>query len=135
MSKILLDTNILLYAFDKSSKYHKKSIEFFENTQDKVYISTKNISEFFSVCSKLNFNLSKTLGFYEDIKANFTILTPCDNSLIKFESLIKKYNPRGNRVYDIEIVSIMLANGLKIIATANIVDFEGIDEIEIIKIN
>jgi predicted nucleic acid-binding protein len=46
----------------------------------------------------------------------------------------RKYNPRGNRVYDIEIVSVMLANGLKKVATANIDDFSNIDEIEVIEI-
>lgn len=134
MSKILLDTNILIYAFDRSLVYHKKSLAFFENTNDELFISTKNISEFFSVCSKLNFDLNTTLGFYADIKANFTTLYPNEVSLNIFETMIRKYNPRGNRVYDIEIVSIMIANDLKKIATANIGDFIDIDEIEVIEI-
>jgi len=99
-----------------------------------LFIATKNISEFFSVCSKLNLDLDKTLGFFSDIKENFTILKPTDSSLDVFESLIKKYRPRGNKVYDIEIVSIMISNQLKKVATANIDDFKNISEIEVIEI-
>jgi hypothetical protein len=78
--------------------------------------------------------LTKTLGFYSDVKENFNILYPNGNSLAIFETLIRKYKPKGNRVYDVEIVSIILANGLNTIETANIDDFAGIDEIEIIKV-
>ncbi len=134
MNNLLLDTNIFIYAFDKSSEFHQKSVALFEDVDNNLFVTTKNISEFFCVCSKLNFDLNNTLGFYADIKENFTILKPNDNSLNIFETLIRKYKPRGNRVYDIEIISIMLANDLKKVATANIGDFKNIDEIEVIEI-
>lgn len=134
MNSILTDTNVLIYAFDESSVFHQKAVELLVGEENSLFITTKNISEFFAVCSKLNFDLSKTLGFYADIKENIEILKPSETSLQFFESLIRKYNPQGNRVYDIEIVSVMLANGLKKVATANIVDFSSIDEIEVIEI-
>jgi len=134
MNSILLDTNILIYAFDESSEFHQKSVELFEDEENNLFVTTKNISDFFAVCSKLNFDLNKTLGFYTDIKENFEILKPSEYSLTIFESLIRKYNPRGNRVYDIEIVSVMLTNSLTKVATANIGDFSNIDEIEVIEV-
>jgi len=134
MNNILLDTNILVYAFDETSEFHQKASELFLNDENNLFVATKNISEFFAVCSKLNLDLNKTFGFYSDLKENCNILKPTDKSLDIFETLIKKYKPRGNRVYDIEIVSIMLANELKIVATANINDFKSIDEIQLIEI-
>lgn len=134
MNSILLDTNVLIYAFDESSEFHQKSVELFKNEENKLFVATKNIFEFFAVCSKLNINIHKTLGFYADIKANCEILKPNDYSLSIFESLIRKYNPRGNRVYDIEIVSLMLTNGLTKVATANLCDFNDIDEIEVVEV-
>ena len=68
MNSILTDTNVLIYAFDKSSVFHQKAVELLVGEEDNLFVTTKNISEFFAVCSKINFNLSKTLGFYEDIK-------------------------------------------------------------------
>ena len=134
MNNILLDTNILIYAFEETSDFHKKSAELFLNEENNLFVATKNISEFFAVCSKLSLDLDKTFGFYSDLKENCTILKPTDKSLEIFENLIKKYKPRGNRVYDIEIVSIMLANELNKVATANIDDFKNIDEIDLIEI-
>jgi predicted nucleic acid-binding protein len=134
MSNILIDTNVLIYAFDETSVFHQKSIEIFENTKNNLFVATKNISEFFAVCTKLNLDLELTLGFFSDIKENFTILKPTDQSLDIFEKLIKKYKPKGNKVYDIEIVSVMLSNQLKKVATANIDDFINISEIEVIEI-
>jgi hypothetical protein len=51
-----------------------------------------------------------------------------------FEILIKKYNPHGNRVYDIEVVSLMLASELIKVATVNIDDFKNVTEIEVVGI-
>ncbi len=134
MNNIFLDTNILVYAFDETSVFHEKSAEIFLNEDNNLFAATKNISEFFAVCSKLNLDLNNTFGFYNDLKDNCTILMPTEHSLSIFETLIKKYKPRGNRIYDIEIVSIMLANELTKVATANIDDFKNISEIEVIEI-
>jgi predicted nucleic acid-binding protein len=117
-----------------TSAFHRKSISLFLNENHNLFTTTKNISEFFAVCTKLNLDFEKMLGFYADIKENFTILKPSDQSLDIFEMLIRKYKPHGNRVYDIEIVSIMLANEIKKVVTANISDFSTIDEIELIEI-
>ena len=45
---------------------------------------------------------------------------------------VKKYNPIGNQAYDLEIVSLMLAYNIKIVATFNTKDFESIEEVEIL---
>ena len=135
MNNLLIDTNVLIYAFDITSEFHRKSVEILESTQTNLFITTKNVSEFFSVCSKLDLDRDKTFGFFSDIKENVTILKPTDKSLAVFEELVKKYKPRGNKVYDIEIVSIMLSNEIVKVVTANIDDFKNIEEIEVIKIN
>jgi len=125
---------VLVYAFDSSSEFHKQAVEQLRNEENNLFITTKNVSEFIAVCSKLKLDFSKTFGFYTDIKENFSILKPDDLSLSKFEILLQKYQPVGNRVYDIEIVSIMLANDLKAIVTANISDFFDVIEVDLIEI-
>jgi hypothetical protein len=47
--------------------------------------------------------------------------------------LLLKYKPTGNAVFDLEIVSIMLANDIREIATKNLADFEHIEEIQLFK--
>jgi hypothetical protein len=63
---------------------------------------------------------------------NADILFPDSLSLNHFEQLIQKYKPRGNRVFDLEIVSVAIANGIPEIATANLNDFQGLPEISVV---
>ena len=134
MNNILLDTNILIYAFNETSIFHQKSKELILDEENDLFITTKNISEFFAVCSKLNLDLDKTLGFYSDLKKNCTILFPTDESLDSFETLINKYQPHGNRIYDIEIVSIMIVNSINKIATVNVDDFKNVTGVNVVEI-
>lgn len=131
MNNILVDTNVLIYAFDETSDFYEKAAEVMQNEDLNLFVTTKNISEFFAVCSKLKLNFAKTLGFYQDLKNNVEIIKPTDQSLNYFEILIQKYQPKGNQVYDIEIASMMLAHDIKSIATANTKDFINVTEIEI----
>jgi len=132
MNKVLIDTNILIYGMDESSEFHKKSKEILTNNKFNLYITTKNISEYFAVCTKLKIDKKIVLGFYNDIKENTITLYPNNKSIIKFEILFKKYFPVGNRVYDLEIVSVMLANNVKYLATFNTKDFENINEVTLV---
>ncbi len=132
--KILLDSNVLLYAMDKNSKYHKISINILENKNYQLFVSTKNISEILAVGSKIKIDKSLVLKFIETIVFEVSnLIYPNKESFNQFLKIIKKYNIKGNQVYDMEIASIMLANNINTIATFNHKDFAEIDEIEILE--
>ncbi len=120
MSKILLDTNALIYALDRSSSFHENAKNLLEQENCEFYITTKNISEYFAVCTKLNFNKQNIWGFYHELTENCQLLTPTASSIKIFEQLLQKYEPTGNRIYDVEIASVMLDNNINKLATANI---------------
>ncbi|MDO8367333.1 MAG: type II toxin-antitoxin system VapC family toxin [Saprospiraceae bacterium] len=130
-TKTLLDTNVFVYAYDIESIFHKKAVVFLSDPTVDFYTSSKNISEYFAVLSKMGEPFDRVFRFYQDIRQNTTLLYPSNASLVKFEGLLKKYQPRGNRVYDIEIVSIALANGISEICTVNTKDFSGVTEITV----
>jgi predicted nucleic acid-binding protein len=130
-SDILLDTNILVYALDSSNAYHEQAKNLLNSPDFNFIISTKNISEYFAICSKLNVPISRAIMFYSSLRENCQVIFPGEASLLIFEQLIQKYQPRGNRVFDMEIISIALANGISQIATVNSKDFEEVKEIAI----
>ncbi len=131
--KILLDTNVLLYAMDRSSKYHKISISILENTEYKLFVSTKNIAEMFAVCSKKNISKQIVFKFInKTILQICTLLYPDNRSFEKFIQIISEKNIKGNKVYDMEIASISIVNRLDAIATFNHKDFKIINEISIL---
>ncbi len=131
MTKILVDTNLLIYALDLKSKYFNATVKLLNNSEYTFYITSKNISEYFAVSTKLKINSSIIFGFYEEVKRNMLVLFPTGESLLVLEKLLNKYKVAGNKVYDLEIVSVMLANNIRKIATFNERDFSEIDEVEI----
>jgi predicted nucleic acid-binding protein len=134
MTKIVIDTNVLIYGRDQSSAFHQNAVKVLTDVSSELYVTTKTISEYFAVCTKLGIKERDIWNFFEDLKRNTSFLMPDSESLIQFEDLITKYKPIGNRVYDMEIVSVMLSNGIQKLATANVIDFQAVKEIEIIPI-
>ena len=134
MSSIIVDTNVLIYGLDQGSAYHQSASQILSNPSNQLYIPSKVISEYFAVCSKLNISFNNTWSFYHQFKKNSTFLYPDVNSLQEFETLLQKYQPKGNRIFDLEIISVTLANQISTIATANIGDFQSISEITILPI-
>ena len=89
MNNLLLDTNILIYALDENSKFHQRAKNILTDGKYNFFITSKNISELFAVCTKLNLDKDKIWGFYNEIKTNAIILYPSGESIKKFEMLIK----------------------------------------------
>jgi len=128
---IVLDTNVLIYALDSSSPFHPAAMMLINDPAFNLMVTTKNVSEYFCVCSKSGINFVNALGFYHQLCQNAKILFPDINSLAVFENLLQKYQPKGNRVFDLEIVSVAVANQIPEIATVNLKDFSGITEITV----
>ncbi len=131
MSRVLVDTNIFIYALINTSSFHHQAASLLQNNSIELFTASKNISEYFAVCTKLGVSKEVIWNFYRDILHNTTILFPHEESLSRFEFLLERYQPVGNRVYDMEIVSIMLAHSITEIATVNTKDFELIKEISL----
>ncbi len=129
--KILIDTNILIYFFNTDSEFYKFSRNVLSDNFGNIYIAQKSISEWVSVLSKIK-RYDIIEAELENILSSFKILYANNLSVKIFYELIKKYRPSGNRVYDFDIISGMLANKIRKIITINIDDFKKIDEIEII---
>ena len=83
--------------------------------------------------TKLNYPKSDIEQLLSDITTNINILYPTLTSLQIFTTLFKKYAPRGNRIYDLEVTSVMLDNSIQEIATVNITDFVYMTEINVFK--
>jgi len=132
MNSLFVDTNVFLYALDQNSKFHDLSRRILESPNNNLFTASKNLSELFAVTTKYKFDHTIVNRFYFEMKKNITILFANFKSLSIFELLLEKYKPIGNRVFDIELVSIMLLNNINRIATLNHKDFEHIDEVSII---
>jgi len=133
MNKLLVDTNILIYSIDEGSKYFQRSQNIFSDKVE-LYTTSKNLSEFLSVITRLpknSLSLDDALLIIEDFTNAMTILYPNEKSFLIFQRLLRKYKPTGLKIHDYEILSIGLANQINTIATLNEKDFKEVKEIKL----
>jgi predicted nucleic acid-binding protein len=132
MSKIIIDTNILVYSINRSSEYHEKSISLLKDSGFELFTTSKNISEFLTVLTKLPHNkldITTALRLVNEFREIMTIIFPNEKSLKIFEDLLLKYKTAGLKIHDMEIISIALENGIDTIATFNKKDYSNINEV------
>jgi len=133
MSKLLLDTNVLIYSIDEGSKYFSKAQKLFSEPVE-LCTTSKNLSEFLAVITRIPKNplpLNDALFIVEDFLNVITIYYPTQESFLTFQNLLRKYKPTGLQIHDYEIVSIGLTNQITTMATFNEKDFKKIKEIEL----
>jgi len=136
-NSILIDTNILIYAVDLDSQFHEAALDVVLDPVNKLFTTSKNISEFLVVLTRnkeINLSTNECLEVLDSILVDIGILYPNPVTLKVFQDLIIKYNPRGLWIHDVEIASIAIANGISRIATKNVADFGPIKEIEVVQI-
>jgi predicted nucleic acid-binding protein len=131
MNKVLVDTNVLIYAKDESSKFNEAALQVLTG-EDDLFLTSKNLTEYFSVVTKGDKPLLTPEEAWKDIeefRSMATVLNPSSDSYIKLGELVNSYNPKGLKIHDYEIAAISLSNGINRIATFNIVDFEHIPDL------
>ena len=134
---MLIDTNIIVYAHNKESQYFLESTKFLERllVKRKVFFAIQNLLESYSVFTKI---LKKTLTQSQTLEIvkyyfshpNSQIIYPTEKTAKILFELLKKYKVEGEKIYDLNLVALMIENNIKTIYTKNIKDFRGIKEIK-----
>ncbi|NUO78818.1 PIN domain-containing protein [candidate division KSB1 bacterium] len=135
--KLLIDTNIMVYAVDEDSRFHERAQRLIYESDDELFTTSKNLSEFLAVVTKGQpppLSPEEALNALLEISEAFTVLYPTNYTFVIFQNLILKYQPTGLRIHDFEIASIGLGNGINRLATLNRKDFAEIEELELIGI-
>jgi predicted nucleic acid-binding protein len=137
MSKVLVDTNILVYGIDEDSVFFKRARKILEQENYQLVTTSKNLIEFLAVTTKssgYNLNNETALEIVEEIIQGIEIVYPTQESMAIFLDLMNRYQPKGLKVHDVEIISIGLAHGVHEVATFNTKDFKSVKEISITEI-
>ncbi|HQB82648.1 MAG TPA: PIN domain-containing protein [Candidatus Rifleibacterium sp.] len=125
MSKILIDTNVMVYSIDQESRYFSASNRLI-NSENNIYISSKSLAEFFAVVTRapvISISAKEALEIVEWFTASFQIVFPDYRSLDVLLKLLKKHQPKGLKIHDFEILSIGIAQQIDELATFNAKDF------------
>jgi len=127
MSKLLVDTNILVYGIDQDSKFFHQSRNILDGSDHQLVTTSKNLLEFLAVVTRNSGYDLKTelaLEILDDIIRSIDVLYPSQDSLAIFLKLMDRYQPDGLKIHDFEIISIGLAAGIHQVATFDEKDFK-----------
>lgn len=138
--KILIDSNILIYAINRDSPQHKQIRKFladqFKNKQNQLFLAQQNILETLHVLTHSKF--PRPMGSTEGIKllnqllGQFTIISPLPETIFIFKRLWRKYTQGADFIFDLYLVATALTHDIKIIVTDNEKDLGQFEEIDII---
>lgn len=126
-----LDTNIIVYASDRSSPWHQSSREKIKKLLSdgfRLFISPQILREYVSVASRSTGTEKPTpwdliLKNYKDFQTYFVLLDEGRNSVNQLRQLLSKIPAVGKQVHDANIVATMLAHNVSNLLTHNTADF------------
>ena len=132
-TRYLVDTNVLIYGYDRLSPYHEKSRELLEELVLKnidAYVALQNIVEFLNVLTKLyNISFSGVTKYIKEILLDFKLIVPKTTTINVFLDILRKSKRRGTYTFDLFLAATMADNDIFNIITANDKDFARISGI------
>jgi predicted nucleic acid-binding protein len=135
MTKIILDTNILVYAFDKDSEFHTEASKLIESTQE-LYIIYASMLEFYKVMTskiyreKVSLELAKRAFKY--LCRRLKILYPTPGTHTILSQLLEEHTILSGKIFDLQILAQAIEHNLDIIYTKNTKDFPKNQLVEIV---
>lgn len=139
----LVDTNVLIYAADESSQYHKVSKELRDKAirgELHLCVFPQIIYEFFAVITDPR-RVANPRSHQEAVqeienyyKAPLLLkLYPGPDVIDITIELLKRYEVRKQEVFDLQLVATMISNGIRRIYTFNHEHFRKYTEIETVE--
>ncbi len=124
------DSNIIVYALDADSKYHKRTKELLVNlrrNREIPHITHQNILEVEKVLTKV-FELNKNIVI-EKLSLlldsfNFTFVSPHLTTIHRYHKFFSE--KEGKKIFDLYLAATYIDNGINQMYTANEKDFAGI---------
>lgn len=122
-----LDANLLLYASDESSPFHERSRELLGEAAlgpEIVYLFWPTIMAYLRIAThpavfRQPLSMAEAIGNIDALIGRAHVRTPGEQESFwgRFVAVATDARPAGNTVPDIQIVSLMLAHGVKTIWT------------------
>ena len=142
LTKSLIDTNILVYAYNVDSPFHEKAKRIIQKAfkgEIPIAVSVQNLVELYAVITdkrRVEHPLSPSrasdlVDFYK-YHENIQVIAPTGRTLEILTGLIQKHKPRGQSIFDFLLAAKMIDNDIREIYTSNTTHFKPFDIIKAI---
>jgi len=136
----LVDTNVLVYAFDPEFQYGTASRRLVEGAQQEdagLCVAPQVLAEFFSVVTRPGPSSRTPVEAIDAITQLLGLpgvtLLPVPVSVVAiWTGLVRRHPVSGGDVFDVQLVATMLGNNVRRIYTYNRADFERFEEIQVL---
>ena len=133
MQSYLLDTGVLLRAFDRTFAEHEQIRDFLRQSRargDELVTTTQNLAEFWNVSTRpqsarggFGRSTAETRRRLDFIERYMTVETDNHRSFHCWKKLLMDHDIKGTSVHDARLVAIMAARGIDNLVTLNGADF------------
>lgn len=139
--RVLFDTNVLIYAQDKYSRYFSQAQRAHEiaiSNEIRAFLSLQNLTEFLAVITnpkRVPKPLTRTQAINEVKKylysGVFNLIHPSTHSADLLLKNIQYWQKSSlAHIFDVQLVATMMSNNIKCLLTLNVNDFSSISVIE-----
>ena len=134
-SRVLLDSNILIYALNKNEPKSAQATKFITAAKNSC-IAQQNVLETMRILTHPSFPESMSGSEIQRSIASiieyFPVISPNEQTLYVFNHLVDIYKPTSNKIFDTYLVATALSNGIRTIVTDNEKDFRQFEQIEVL---
>jgi predicted nucleic acid-binding protein len=137
VSKVFVDTNILIRALTTNAPLHKEADALIKQSQEQaaeLWISRQVLREYIVQSTRPQtyqsaLPVEQLLKHVETIETLFKIADDTAEVTARLLALLKDYSTGGKQVHDANIVATMLANDIDILLTHNVDDFRRFESV------
>lgn len=133
---ILVDSNILVYAINRSSPKHRSAQKFLNQNRDRLVATHQNILETLRVLTHSKFpvpmSTDRAIEAVTAITDACRLVNPSQTASQLALMLVKKHALAGDNVFDAYLAATTMTNDVNTIATDNVKDFRVFEGLEVI---
>ncbi len=130
---VTIDTNVLVYAHDESSRQHAASLRLITASRSALALAPQVVAEFLAVVTNPRrvsapYSPEEAAGAIEGVLAlpHVSVLPVPVDIVDRLIELLRTTPVRGTRVFDLQLAAVLLGNGIDALYTFNLADFRSI---------
>ncbi len=133
----MVDTNVLVYSTVKDNPWHEEARNWLATLRNQgitLCATPQILREYIVVLTRgqifeRQFTVAEVLEAVDGIMSWLRILAETEKASNLLRSLVRRYQVRGKRVHDANVIAVMLTHGVTHLATYNRADFDNFQEI------
>lgn len=135
----VVDTNVLVYSTVQGNPWYDQAQQWLAtllNRRQSLCVTTQILREYLVVLTRgdvfeKSFTVNQVLTQVEALLPSLTVLDEPIDAANLLRALIHRYQIQGKSIHDANVVAVMLAHGVRRLATYNSADFERYEDISL----